>query len=143
MSSRIPDPGDPFEEEGLPGMNDGLPEKRITGDSQEGIPAAHDESVAVEDWGTTAREEREGEPLDLRLQREEPDTGAAADRPADESPEADSPYPEDPELRAGRIVQPDEGVREDTEPHDVAYDVGTDGGGFSAEERAMHIEREV
>jgi len=143
MTSRIPDPGDPFEEEGLPGMNDGLPEKRITGDAQEGIPAPHDEPVAVDDFGTTALEEREGEPLDRRLRREEPDLTAEVDQPADESIDADNPYPEDRDLRGGRIVEPDEGAHADTEADEVAYDVGTDGGGFSAEERAMHVEPEA
>jgi hypothetical protein len=38
----------------------------------------------------------------------------------------------------GRLVEPDEGVREDTEKDAVAVDVGAAGGGASAEELAMH-----
>lgn len=38
----------------------------------------------------------------------------------------------------GRLVEPDEGVRTDTEPDSVAYDAGAAGGGPSAEELAMH-----
>jgi hypothetical protein len=41
--------------------------------------------------------------------------------------------------RAGRLVDPDEGVREDTEKDVVGSDVGIDGGAASAEEAAMHI----
>jgi hypothetical protein len=46
----------------------------------------------------------------------------------------------DKEERVGRIVETDEGAREDAEADAVAYDVGTDMGGFTAEERAMRIE---
>ena len=140
MTSRIPDPADPFEEEGLasPDPEDGA--KRITGDTQEEIAVPAERPIAVDDYGTTPLEESLGEPLDGRLAREEPDLlQRAATTDADESPDADQPYPEDHEERVGRIVETDEGAREDTEPDAVAYDVGTDQGGFSAEERAMHI----
>jgi len=145
VSSRIPEPADPFEEEGLAqAADDGLPGKRITGDPQDDMMVPGDHPVAVNEFGTTAAEEQAGEPLDLRLSREEPDLlERAATTPADESEFADQPYPESPDERVGRIVETDEGAREDDEPDAVAYDVGTDLGGFSAEERAMHIEREV
>lgn len=142
-TSRIPEPADPFEEEGLPVGEDGLPGKLITGDAQDGMEPPHDYPVAVNEYGTTAEEQALGEPLDLRLSREEPEVLAAADVPAEDSPDSDSPYPEDPEERVGRIVDVDEGARTDTETDAVAYDVGTDRGGFSAEERAMHLEPEA
>nr|BFE84832.1 hypothetical protein GCM10020093_074330 [Planobispora longispora] len=44
--------------------------------------------------------------------------------------------------RAGRLVAPDEGVREDTEADLVAGDVGADTGGYTAEEAAMRVEPE-
>ena len=140
MSSRIPDPADPFEEEGL-ASPEGLDYagKRITGDTQDEMPVPADRPTAVDDYGTSAAEEAAGEPLDLRIAREEPDLMSRADTPADESADADQPYPEDRDERAGRIVETDEGVREDTEPDAVAHEVGTDRGGFSAEERAMHV----
>jgi hypothetical protein len=143
VSSRIPDPADPFEEEGLasPDPDDG---KRITGDVQEEIAVPGERPIAVDNFGTTAAEEAAGEPLDHKLDREEPDLLARAETtPADGSPDADQPYPEDRDERVGRIVESDEGARADTEPDAVALEVGTDGGGFSAEERAMHIEPEV
>ncbi|GII80882.1 hypothetical protein Sru01_58640 [Sphaerisporangium rufum] len=43
---------------------------------------------------------------------------------------------------AGRLVDPDEGVRTDTEPDLVAREVGPDGGGYTAEEAAMRVEPE-
>jgi hypothetical protein len=43
------------------------------------------------------------------------------------------------DLRAGRLVEPDEGAHEDTEKDLVAEDVGIDGGAASAEEAAMHV----
>ena len=139
MSSRNPDPADPFEEEGLASPDPEYAAKRITGDTQEEIPVPAERPVAVDDYGTTAAEESSDEPLDGRLRREEPDFPAKAATDADESPDADQPYPEDPEERVGRIVETDEGARADDEADAVAGDVGTDQGGFSAEERAMHV----
>ena len=43
------------------------------------------------------------------------------------------------EERAGRLVDPDEGLGEDTEKDLVADDVGIDGAAASAEEAAVHI----
>jgi hypothetical protein len=139
VSSRIPDPADPFEEEGLASPDPNDDAKRITGDTQEEIPVPGERPIAVTDYGTTLAEERVDEPLDARLQREEPDFIERAAKDADESPDADQPYPEDPDERVGRIVETDEGARTDDEPDAVANDVGTDNGGFSAEERAMHV----
>lgn len=143
MSSRIGEPSDPFEDEGQASAEPGLPGKRITGDPQEDMPVAGDEPLAVNDYGTTAREESLGEPLDGRLAREEPDLLETAPPVVTDREGIDNPYPADREEQVGRIVETDEGAREDTEPDAVAIDVGTDQGGFTAEERAMHIEREV
>ncbi len=43
----------------------------------------------------------------------------------------------------GRLVESDEGARTDTEAEMGAADVGSDLGGYSAEESAMHLEPEV
>lgn len=43
------------------------------------------------------------------------------------------------DVRAGRLIAPDEGSHENTEYDMVAYDVGLDGAGASAEEAAMHV----
>ena len=41
------------------------------------------------------------------------------------------------------MVEPDEGAGPDTEADLVATDVGTDLGGYSAEESAMHLETDA
>jgi hypothetical protein len=112
-------------------------------------------------WGTTLAEEREGEPLDMRLAEEEPDVFDAADREDDaevatereaedpvlrgslvaEGGDTDVPAPSyaEPEARAGRLVADDEGAHADEEQDMVARDVGISGAGASAEEAAVHI----
>jgi hypothetical protein len=84
-----------------------------------------DRPVALDDFGTTLTEEREGESLDRRLAREEPDV----------SDEGEGGV-RDP--RAGRIVAEDEGIHHDEETDLVGMDVGIDGGAASAEEAAVH-----
>ena len=138
MTDRLPDPSDAFEDEGLASPDPANAPKVITGDAQDDVPVPGDRPVAVNDFGTTAWEEQHGEPLTSRLRREEPEIDSAAG--PDTSDDADMPYPVDHEERVGRIVETDEGAREDDEATAVAHDVGTDLGGFSAEERAMHIE---
>ena len=73
-------------------------------------------------YGTTLEEEQAGESLDQRLAQEEPDPAMQVD-----------------EGRAGRLVAPDEGAREDAEKDLVATDVGIDSGAASAEEAAVHV----
>jgi hypothetical protein len=146
MTRRIPDPASPFEDAGLPDLEAGLPGKRITGDTQDDMPVPGDEPMAVDDFGTTAAEQREGEPLDLRLSREEPDVigEVLADEPgdalADEAGDELDGEPDDDERAAGRIVETDEGAGPDLEPDAVGFDVGTETGGMSAEEQALHVE---
>jgi hypothetical protein len=137
MTHRIPDPSDPYEDAGLATDGSSSPEQQISGDTFEETGVPGEEPTAVDDWGTTAAEEIAGEPLDLALSREEPELSADD---IDESEDSDRPFPDDPEERVGRIVEDDEGAHEDDEATAVAHDVGTDFGGFSEEERAMHIE---
>ena len=143
MSSRIPEPPSEAEAEGIPDPGFSDPTQLVAGDSQETIEPPHDTAIAVDEWGTTAAEQAEGEPLDGRLAREEDDVLAAVDQPADESEGADTPFDERAGQGVGRLVEPDEGARTDTESDLVAGDVGTDLGGYSAEESAMHLEPEV
>ena len=49
MSSRIGDPSDPFEDEGLASPEPGMAGKRITGDPQDDMPVPGDRPVAVND----------------------------------------------------------------------------------------------
>jgi hypothetical protein len=93
--------------EGIPDLEGPLPEKSATGDPQEGVapPADHPASL---DWGTTAEEQRLGEPLDRQLARELPDV--TDDR--------------------------------DTVGHELFGRPEDNQDGLSAEESAMHVERE-
>jgi len=106
----------------------------------------------VDAFGTTLAEQRQGESIEQRLAHEVPDPTAAFDDPLDDSDtvggdDPDAIAAEDDFLggyevgdrRSGRLIAPDEGRREDTEPTMVADDVGIDGGGSSAEEAAVHI----
>jgi hypothetical protein len=130
-STSEPDPGSPLEDEGMPDMSDALPSKVITGDAQEDLAPPGEHPGASVDFGMTADEMRTGEPLDGRLAREEPEISALR------GDGVDTPYPEDRDERVGRFAE----TRDDDTGRDQdswAVDVGTDGGGFSPEERAMH-----
>ncbi|XTZ14831.1 DUF5709 domain-containing protein [Micromonospora echinospora] len=133
--------------------------------------------VAVDRFGATAEEQRDGESLDYKLDREryerpaddplagpvDPDIAAEADSEeaaAQAQLDADvlNPSPtSDPnspvslydhgqlggvaDAQVGRLVEPDEGARSDTETDSVAYDAGAAGGGATAEELAVHETR--
>ncbi len=142
MSTRLPEPPSALEAEGLPDPGIAAPGELATGDVYPSDPL-DDGPLAVDEYGTTAEEMRAGEPLDLRLSREEPEVLSAVDLPADESSLADTPFAGRAGQGVGRLVESDEGARSDTEAELVAADVGTDLGGYSAEEAAMHIEPEV
>ncbi|MEV5748599.1 DUF5709 domain-containing protein [Actinoallomurus sp. NPDC052308] len=141
-----PDPYSELEEEGIPDLEDSYPERQWAEDPQR-APVPRDEPVGVEEFGTTAEEQREGESLDARLRREQPDPALGGRRRGEDRPDAEErdfdPVREnETPRRAGRLVEPDEGVRADTEKDAVAEDVGPDQAGFSPEEQAMRIEDE-
>ena len=70
------DIGPTLDSEGVPDLEGPLPEKELTGDPQEGIAPPGDRPRATVEWGITAEEQREIEPLDVRIGRELPDIGA-------------------------------------------------------------------
>jgi hypothetical protein len=87
-------------------------------------------------FGNTAYEEATGESLDQRIAQEDPESD-----PYDAASDADEDL-DDGEVgdqRAGRLVDLDEGLGEDTEKDMVGNDVGIDGAAASAEEAAVHI----
>lgn len=88
-------------------------------------------------WGNTPLEEEMGESLDQRLSQEvpEPDPYAVAEQDVVE-PEHEGEVGDE---RAGRLVEPDEGVHTDTDAELTAEDVGIDGAGAGAEEAAVHV----
>jgi len=143
MSSRIPVKPSDAEAEGIPDSGLSDPGHLEAGDTEATTEPPHDTAMAVDDFGTTAGELHDGEPLDGRLTREEPDVLTAVDEPADESQGADTPFDERAGQGVGRLVEPDEGARTDSEADLIATDAGTDLGGYTAEEAAMHLEPEA
>jgi hypothetical protein len=128
------DPGSRFEDAGIPDLQDGTPEQQEAEDPQE-LPLPGDAPNASVDWGTTVEEQIEGEPHDVRLARELPDPvleeiNDGRRRRADESADV------------GRLVNDERLQPGDTEPDTDATDVGSDGGGLTQEERAIHLEPE-
>src|SRR5690349_9047029 len=183
----FPNPVSDPEASGLPGTADDDSTARDdvdTGREADGPDPAQlpldrdDRPLAVDRYGTTPEEAREGEPMDLKLAAERPDPALqdAGQRPdtatspvAAESFDPDAvgeetdavdrdtaldDAPVEPNLGSpvsmydtgiggrdgtvGRIVEPDQGVGEDTEKDAVAYDAGAAGGGATAEELALH-----
>jgi hypothetical protein len=106
----------------------------------------HEKWSAGQGYGTTPLEEELGETIDMRLRQEvpEPDPYEEAESMSVRVIEGglDSEVTELAEVgdeRAGRLVDPDEGVRTDTEGQTLGIDVGIDGAGAGAEEAAVHV----
>jgi len=108
---------------------------------------------ALDDWGTTPREQHDGQSLDDRLARELPDVGAGEfdDDGLGDVSDSDGELRDDEvgDDRAGRLVSQSyvssdaASVGGDEWDADLlAVDVGIDGAGASAEEAAVHIIRD-
>ena len=90
-------------------------------------------------FGTTPAEQAEGESLDQRLAQEEPEPDPY-DLPSEDAVvDGDLDSGEVGDERAGRLVDLDQGIGEDTEKDLVGEDVGIDDASASAEEAAVHI----
>jgi hypothetical protein len=78
---------------------------------------------------------------DARLATEADDDPAVRAALVEEGGDTDVPAPEfeEQQPRAGRLVEPDEGLESDTEKDMIAYDAGISGAGASAEEAAVHL----
>jgi uncharacterized protein DUF5709 len=96
---------------------------------------------AVNDWGTTAREEATDESLDGRLARELADLADDDGDGLGDATDTDGELLDDEvgTYRAGRLVATDEGFGPDTDEELYASDIGIDGGAASAEEAAIHV----
>ena len=134
----VPNPENPGLDPAFPDIvDDAAPERGYLVDPQE--PALPGDSyLGARAKGTTVQEQIEGESLDEKVAREEPDTIAdpVLDRPSavDElSDDADAEQP------AGRLVEPDEGAHGDTEADLVATNFLQGETDVSPEEQAMHI----
>jgi hypothetical protein len=142
------DPGSVFEDEGIPDLQDGTPGQQRAVDPQE-MPLPTERPAAVEGYGTTAAEQQHGESLEDRLRQEEPDFGQESFRhrrgthaPSDPGGGSEPAWPAADPSAAGRLVAPDLGGGLHIESQAIAEDFGADGGGFSAEEQAIHVRGE-
>ena len=79
MSDRqnLPRPAPEVSEDGVPSVEEIPEDVLLTGDPLEGEMPPLDRPQAAMGWGTTASEQLGGEPLDVRVAREEPDVGMA------------------------------------------------------------------
>ena len=97
---------------------------------------------AAQGYGNTPLEEHLGESLEQRTRQEieEPDPYEQAEEMSVQRIEGglEDEVVEVGDERSGRLVEPDQGTRTDTEPEAVAEDVGIDGAGAGAEEAAVH-----
>ncbi|CAG6397185.1 conserved hypothetical protein [Actinacidiphila cocklensis] len=95
----------------------------------------------VERAGVTASERLRGESLDERLSEEVPDIGVPEGDGVGDTWDTDGELIDDEvgDERAGRLVAPDEGSHGNTESDLIAFDIGLDGAGASAEEAAIHL----
>ncbi|GAA2000404.1 MULTISPECIES: DUF5709 domain-containing protein [Nocardioides] len=98
---------------------------------------------AAQGFGNTPYEEATGETLDQRVAQEVPeaDPYEQAEK-ADADPDVRLDQLDDGEVgdeRAGRLVDPDQGLGEDVDQELVGDDVGIDGAAASAEEAAVHV----
>jgi Family of unknown function (DUF5709) len=99
-----------------------------------GVDDALDEGYSPPEKYSAFIRDPEHDTLDERLAEEEPEPDPYA--------EVDEDYLDDGEVgdeRAGRLVDPNQGIGPDLEKDLVGEDVGIDAGAASAEEAAMHI----
>lgn len=124
------------------GEGDSLSDNRGLDDPlDEGYSPPEKWSVA-EGYGNTPLEEELGETLDMRIAQEEPEPDPYVEAEREDLNPEETEFLDDGEVgdvRAGRLVAPDEGAHEDEEKDLVGDDVGIDGAGASAEEAAMHV----
>jgi hypothetical protein len=119
-----------LEEEGIPELEEQPVGKVLSGETPEGVVPPRDYPLGAEEFGTTPAEDAVGESLAQRVAREVPD------RPVGEGLE------DQDESLAGRLVQPDLGVVDLDETPEEVGEAAPDVGGLSAEEEAMHVERD-
>lgn len=122
-----------IDDEDQPGAEDGLTEDGP--DLEDELDRGYSPPERYSpDYGNTPWEEAHGETLEMRLAEEEPEPDPYTAEWSEDDADA-----EVGDVRAGRLVDPDEGLGEDTEKDLVGFDVGIDGAAASAEEAAVHV----
>lgn len=109
-----------------------------------GVADALDEGYSPPERPSSIIREGPHETLDQRLAEEipEPDPYADDDEEDNLTVRADEEILDDGEvgdLRAGRLVDPNQGIGPDVDKELVGLDVGIDGAAASAEEAAVHV----
>ncbi|MFE5368926.1 DUF5709 domain-containing protein [Streptomyces mirabilis] len=135
-----PDGSEVQDDAGLLDVSDTLDDRGIDEALDEGY-SPPEKPWGVEHTGVTAAERQRGESLDERLAEEVPDVTDQDGDGIGDLWDGDGELIDDEvgDVRAGRLIATDEGAHEDTEKDLIAYDVGVDGAGASAEEAAMHV----
>jgi len=121
------------DDEDQPGNIDDLGDPDVADELDRGYSPPEKYS-AGQGYGNTPWEEEHREGIDQRLAQEEPEPDPYA--------ETDDDFLEAGEVgdvRAGRLVDTNQGLGEDEEKDLVGDDVGIDDGAASAEEAAMHV----
>lgn len=107
-----------------------------------GVADALDEGYSPPEKPSVLLREGEHDTLDARLAEEVPEADPYAE-PEDIGggvpAEADFLDLETGDERAGRLIEPNQGIGPDTEKDLIGQDAGIDAGAASAEEAAMHI----
>jgi hypothetical protein len=122
------------DDEDQPGNIDDLGDPTVADELDRGYSPPEKYS-AGQGYGNTPWEEEHREGIDQRIAQEEPDVDPYAET-------GDDDFLDDSEVgdvRAGRLVDSDQGGGEDQEKDLVGDDVGIDDGAASAEEAAMHV----
>jgi hypothetical protein len=121
------------DDEDQPGNIDDLGDPDVADELDRGYSPPEKYS-AGQGYGNTPWEEEHREGIDQRIAQEEPDVDPYAETGDD--------FVDDGEVgdvRAGRLVDTNQGGGEDQEKDLVGDDVGIDDGASSAEEAAMHV----
>ncbi|GAA4697844.1 DUF5709 domain-containing protein [Nocardioides conyzicola] len=121
------------DDEDQPGNIDDLGDPTVADELDRGYSPPEKYS-AGQGYGNTPWEEEHREGIDQRLAQEEPEPDPYAETEDDFVDDA-----EVGDVRAGRLVDVDQGLGEDQEKDLVGDDVGIDDGAASAEEAAMHV----
>lgn len=140
--------------EQVPDQLDQLDQDQLQSDTNledRGVADALDEGYSPPEKPSVLLREGEHETLDERLAEEipEPDPYAEPQPPADNLTEqadfisqGEGDFVDDGEvgdLRAGRLIDPNQGIGPDLDQELIGEDAGIDAGAASAEEAAVHI----
>jgi hypothetical protein len=110
-----------------------------------GVADALDEGYSPPEKPSVLMREGEHDTLDARLSEEIPEADPYAETEQEEalddgvSDESDFLDPQTGDERAGRLMDPNQGIGPDDEADLIATDAGIDAGAASAEEAAMHV----